>query len=246
MDLSLIIPCFNESDGLAQLRTQLEPVIPALAKRWGRVELVLVDDGSVDDTYEQMQTHFGSWPNVQFARHERNRGLGAALRTGFAASSGRVVVVTDSDCTYPMDTIPKLLDKLGPGIDIVTSSCYHPQGRVDGVPAYRIFLSRGASLLYRILVSPRIYTWTAMYRAYRREVVDAVPTVSTGYLVMAELLVGAILRGYKVAEYPTVLRVRQYGQSKAKIKQIIRAHLAFQGQIAQYRLGLRKDYPRAD
>lgn len=227
MQLSVVIPCYNESEGIGQLRAQLDAARPGL-DRFAPWELVLVDDGSTDDTYAQMASAFAGWTNLRIVRHEKNRGLGAALRTGLAAAEGEVIVVTDSDGTYPYTTIPDLLALLGPDVDIVTSSALHPQGGIDGVPAYRLLLSKGASFLYRVLVSWRIHTYTAMYRAYRREVARAVPTTSDGYLVMAELLVNALRRGYRVVEFPTILHVRRFGQSKAKIARIIGDHLRFQ------------------
>jgi dolichol-phosphate mannosyltransferase len=237
MDLSIVIPCFNESDGLDTLAAQLIPVVSDL-RRTRTVELLFIDDGSTDDTYVRLKTLFGSLPDVAIVQHGRNRGLAAALRTGTAHTSGRVVLVTDSDCTYPPSTIPKLLDCMTPGVDIVTSSAYHPRGGVEGVPPYRLVFSRGASVLYRLLVNPRIRTWTAMYRAYRREVLERVETNTDGYVVMAELLVESMLRGYRVAEYPTVLHVRRYGQSKAKVWKITGEHLRFQGHILRRRLAV--------
>ncbi|MGE0363980.1 MAG: glycosyltransferase family 2 protein [Vicinamibacterales bacterium] len=230
MKLSVVIPCFNESEGIAQLCAQLDAARPGL-DRFAPWELVLVDDGSTDDTYAQMSAAFAGWTNLRIVRHEKNRGLGAALRTGLAAADGEVIVVTDSDGTYPYTTIPDLLALLGPDVDIVTSSALHPQGGIDGVPAYRLLLSKGASFLYRVLVSWRIHTYTAMYRAYRREVARSVPTSSDGYLVMAELLVNALRRGYRVVEFPTVLHVRRFGQSKARIARIIGDHLRFQASL---------------
>lgn len=230
MRLSLVIPCYNESDSVDQMRAQLDEVRPELERR-AELELVLVDDGSTDDTYERLATTFASWPALRLVRHARNQGLGAALRTGLGATTGDVVVVTDSDGTYPFTTIPRLLECLTPEVDIVTSSAYHPEGGVEGVPAYRLLFSKGASFLYRALVQWDIYTYTAMYRAYRRDVIERVRTQSGGYVVMAELLVNALRAGYRVAEFPTVLHVRRYGQSKARIARIIRQHLAFQARV---------------
>lgn len=235
MKLSLVIPCFNEADNIAQMYEQLNAIRPELERR-GPFELVLVDDGSSDDTYDRMQSTFSQWPNVTVVQHETNRGLGVALRTGFAHARGEIIVSTDSDGTYPFTTIPALLDRLTPDIDIVTASPYHPQGGIDGVPAYRIFVSKGASFLYRVLVDPRLRTYTAMYRAYRREVIERIPTTATGFLMVTELIVGAMLAGYRVAEYPAVLRVRRYGQSKAKIWRITRSHLRFQAGVLKRRL----------
>ncbi len=235
MKLSLVIPCFNEADSIAQMYEQISAIRPELERR-GPFELVLVDDGSSDDTFALLRRTFADWPDVTVLKHERNRGLGEALRTGFAHARGEIIVTTDSDGTYPFTTIPALLDRLTPDVDIVTASPYHRDGGIDGVPAYRIFFSKGASFLYRVLVDPRLNTYTAMYRAYRREVIEHIPTQATGFLMVTELIVGAMLAGYKVAEFPAVLRVRRYGQSKAKIWQITRSHLHFQVDVLKRRL----------
>jgi dolichol-phosphate mannosyltransferase len=235
MDLSLIIPCYNESEGVSQMREQLEAARPLLDQR-GSWELLFIDDGSRDDTFERLTTTFADWKQIQILRHDRNRGLAAGLRTGFAHATGEIIVVTDSDGTYPFTTIPELLDCMAPEIDIVTSSAYHPRGGVDGVPAYRLLFSQSASLIYRAIVDWRVHTYTAMYRAYRRKVIEQLPITTEGYLVMAQLLVDALLAGYRVAEYPTILRVRQYGQSKAKVWRITRQHLRFQAGVLWRRM----------
>lgn len=237
MNLSLVIPCFNESDSIAQLYEQFSAIRPELEQR-GPFEIILVDDGSSDDTYQRLSEAFADWGNVKIVRHDRNRGLGQALRTGFAHAQGEIIVTTDSDGTYPFTTIPAMLDMLQPGIDIVTASPYHPAGGIDGVPAYRLMFSKGASMLYRILINPRLHTYTAMYRAYRREVVERIPTTADGFLMVTELLVGALLAGYRAAEFPAVLRIRRYGQSKAKVFKITRSHLRFQAKVFVRRLSM--------
>ncbi|MBM3769968.1 MAG: glycosyltransferase family 2 protein [Acidimicrobiia bacterium] len=233
-DLSIVIPCYNESEGLEELTRQLTPVVEQL-RRNRTVELLFIDDGSTDETYPLLRRSFGHDPQVRIVQQGVNRGLGAALRTGTKESRGRIVLFTDSDCTYPPETIPELLELMSPDVQVVTSS-YHPCGGVEGVPPYCLVFSRGASMLYRLLVDPRVYTWTAMYRAYRREVLERVQTRTAGYVVIAELLVEALLAGYRVAEYPTVLHVRRSGQSEAKVWKITREYLRFQAQILRRRI----------
>lgn len=238
VDVSVVIPCHNEEDGLVQLPEQLGPVLQALSSN-KRVELIFVDDGSSDRTWERMM-EVANGPllpgHVRLERHSSNRGLGAALRSGFAAATGDVIVTTDSDATYRFDEIPRLLEQLRPGIDIVTASPYHPDGSVDGVPAYRLVLSRGSSAIYRLIVGGHLHTYTALFRAYRREVLRRVTFKADGFLAVAELLVNAVLAGYRVAEYPTVLHSRVAGVSKAKLLRTIKAHLRFQFAILRQRL----------
>jgi dolichol-phosphate mannosyltransferase len=239
MDLSIVIPCYNEAENVPRIQRELIPVVSELAKNRS-LEVVFVDDGSSDGTWQALVNSFGNEPqvSVRFERHEFNRGLGAALRTGFAAAGGEVIVTTDSDGTYRFSEIPILLEHLQPDVDIVTASPYHPRGGVAGVPAYRLILSRGSSAIYRLLVDWRTHTYTCLFRAYRRQVIDHVPFESDGFLAGTELLVNGMLLGYRVAEYPTVLHSRLLGTSKAKLIRTIRAHLRFQTRILLHRLNL--------
>jgi dolichol-phosphate mannosyltransferase len=227
----VIIPCYNEQEALPQLRSKIVPVLDLLQIRYGgpgSCELVLVDDGSTDGTAAGLRAALGDDPRVRLVVHAKNQGLGAALRTGFAASRGELIVTTDADGTYDFAEIPGMLARLTPGVDVVTASPYHPEGGVLGVPAYRLILSQGASLIYRTLLDASIYCYTAMFRAYRRPVLLAIDFQAPGYLAMAEILAEALLRGFTVVEFPTVLTVRRYGQSKAKVAKILRDHLRFQ------------------
>jgi len=241
MELSIIVPCYNEVENISKVKRELWPVVAELAGA-GSVEVVFVDDGSRDGTWQALNDAFGHslvpGVAVRFERHAVNRGLGAALRTGFAAAHGQVVVTTDSDGTYKFTEIPALLSCLTPGIGIVTASPYHPKGGVAGVPSYRLILSRGSSTIYRFLVNWHVYTYTSLFRAYRRTVIEQVPFESDGYLAGTELLVNGMLMGFRVVEYPAVLHSRVLGTSKAKLARTILAHLKFQTQVFLRRLNL--------
>lgn len=237
MDLSIVIPCCNEEDSVPDLVPKLFPVVEQL-RRDRSVEIVFIDDGSTDATYARLQEIIAGQSDMRIVQHPINKGLGAALHTGFANAVGDVIVTADSDGTYRFDEIPPLLSYMKPGIDIVTASPYHKNGGIENVPTYRIILSRGSSFIYQIIMDRHIATYTALFRAYRREVVRRVPFQSPGFLAGTELMVNAMLMGYKVAEYPTVLHARQAGASKAKIFRIIRAHLKFQSSVLLRRLKL--------
>jgi len=239
VDLSIVIPCYNEVENVAKIKNELLPIVTEMA-RTQSLELIFVDDGSSDGTLEALKTTFEPLDGIslKFERHMTNRGLGAALRTGFAACAGLEVVTTDSDGTYQFSCIPELLSRLKEGADIVTASPYHPDGNVVGVPGYRLVLSRGSSLIYRILVDWRIHTYTCLFRAYRHEVIEEFNFQSDGFLGGTELLVKAMLHGRRVIEYPAVLYRRVYGSSKARILRTILAHLQFQGRVLLHRAHL--------
>ena len=248
MKLSIIVPCYNEVDNVAKLHAELLPVIENLVlhgwknapEKVHSAELVFVDDGSHDGTLSRLNEYFGSVTETgvtfKYVKHEKNKGLGAAVRTGFLNANGDILVTVDSDGTYKFSEIPNLLSFLTPEIDIVTASPYHPDGDVIGVPKYRLLLSRGSSMIYRILVNRHIHTYTCLFRAYRSEVVKRIRFNSNGFLGGTEMLVNAFLNGYRVAEFPAVLHKRMYGVSKAKIAQTIISHLNFQGWILLNRI----------
>ena len=250
--LSILIPCYNEEENIKNLRDQLQDGIRLLINEY-QVEIVFIDDGSSDGTWDALHNVFGDSeagsPKIFICRHTHNEGLGAAIRTGIQASQGDILVTTDSDGTYPFSEIPALLAKMDDDVAIVSASPYHPRGGVDGVPTHRLILSRGSSFLYRLLVDWNIYTYTSLFRAYRREVFKSVEFSANDYLAGTEILVKARLLGFRIMEYPTVLRVRQFGTSKARILNTVRSHLIFQIKILAHRLGihslfrLRKEEP---
>jgi len=249
MKLSIVVPCFNEEDNIDKLKAEFFPIVEKLlgdqvdGGSIDDIEIIFVDDGSKDNTYSVLKNTFGLYEHpsivVKFEKHDVNRGLGAAIRTGFGAVTGDIIVTTDSDGTYHFSTIPELLEHLKGNISIVTASPYHPHGEVVGVPGYRIFLSKGSSLIYRILLSWKVHTYTALYRAYRREVIDNVSFAANDFLGGTELMVKAMLKNYQVDEFPAALHQRMFGVSKAKLLRTIKSHLNFQARLVLHRLNVR-------
>ncbi len=236
-----MIPCYNEESSIPSIESEIRAVARDLSASGSVVEVVFVDDGSTDGTWPALTglaDRLRADVFIRLERHDTNRNLGAALRTGFAACRGSIIVTTDSDSTYKFSEIPALVSRLTSDVSIVTASPYHPSGGVAGVPPYRLVLSKGSSLIYRALVDPGIYTYTSLFRAYRAEVVRDVEFRSDGFLAVAEILVNAMFFGYRVAEYPTVLHARVAGTSKAKLLRTILAHLRFHGRIVLRRLHL--------
>ncbi len=222
--ISIIVPCFNESEGIESLEKKLQPVLQKLCSTRS-VELIFVDDGSIDDTFLKLQKYFGK--TAQIISHQKNRGLSAATKTGLAYSTGNIICTIDSDCTYDPMQLIELLELMRSDVDIVTASPYHPKGHVKNVPAWRLFLSKGLSPLYRFVLPQKLYTYTSMFRAYRREVLETIPVTYPGFLGLVEVLAEAMLRGYKVVEYPAELSSRMFGQSKLRVAKVIWSHLKY-------------------
>jgi dolichol-phosphate mannosyltransferase len=224
--ISLIVPCYNEREGLPRLLAALAQARRDVGPEYGW-ELVFVDDGSTDGTSELLEEACSQTDEARVIHHPHNRGLGAALRTGFGQARGELIATVDSDCTYDPRELAQMVRRLEQGADIVVASPYHPAGGVLGVPGYRQLLSRNLSRLYRRVTGSPVYTYTSLFRLYRAEAVRALRFRSDGFLAMAEILVDALLQGFRVVEHPTRLAVRQWGESKAVILRLIRDHIGF-------------------
>lgn len=221
--ISIIIPVFNEAKGIENLRENLGKLCKAID---GTLEFIFVDDGSRDGTVENLRMAFGRNENCQILSHERNRGIGAAFRSGFQRAQGGIVCTIDADCSYRPEGLKLLIDAVlrGEG-DIAVASPYHPEGGVQGVPYWRLLLSRVCSLLYRIISPVRLYTYTSVFRAYRRNVIDEISFRQNGFVSAVEILFAAARSGFTITEVPMVLHGRAIGQSKMKILRTIRTHL---------------------
>jgi dolichol-phosphate mannosyltransferase len=227
---------YNEKDSIPTLAATMSRLGERLAPNY-ELEVVLVDDGSRDGTTEEAGKWFGSLPRVILLRHDRNRGPGAAVRTGFAKATGDIICTIDSDCTFDPLKIPRMVEMLdSKKVDIVTASPYHPQGGVENVPPWRLLLSRGASVLYRRICSCKLYTYTSFMRVYRRRVIDTVSFQGDGFAAFTEILLRAAHQGYKVAELPETLKSRASGTSKMKVAYTVRTHMKLMLQALWWRL----------
>jgi dolichol-phosphate mannosyltransferase len=244
--VSLVIPFCNEADGLPRLAEKLERLRAAAQPKYD-LEIVLVDDGSRDDSRILAEALFANTPRVIIAAHEKNFGLGAAIRTGWREATGDIICTLDADCTYDPAEILNLLGALESGADVATGSPYHPCGQVVNAAGWRLLLSRGASQLYRWVSGEKLYTFTSLMRAYRRPVIEAVKFSESGFVSVAEILLRSIRAGYRVVEVPMALHTRVSGTSKMKIARTITAHLGLMARPSVWRkAGVRSLVARPD
>lgn len=228
--VSIVVPCYNEADGVPQLKAKLVPILNRLKSRYV-LQLILVDDGSLDETYSLLEANFSSVENCKVVRHEKNMNLGAAIRTGFSHSNGDWIAYLDSDCTYDPAFLEPMLEQMESGADLVTVSPYHPKGKVVGVPEYRLFLSKSLTAIYRVILRQKIYTFTAMVRIYRKDILKDIASAENDFSAVAEMMLKALKQHAKVVELPATLTVRRFGESKMKTARVIKAHLRLIGKL---------------
>ena len=223
--MTIVVPLYDEragvpalADALRQVRKTSGGESPGRPER--SIDLVLVDDGSHDGTWEALGEQFGNDPGVELIRHPPNRGLCAALRTGGAAATGAYIGWLYADLTYDPEILLALAGQLDDGAAIACASCYHPDGTVLGVPGWRRVLSGVASTVWRIFTRSGQHTYTCMVRVWRREALEFCQPRYAGFLGVTESLLRALRRGYRVAETPAVLSRRRVGQSKMRVLRV--------------------------
>jgi dolichol-phosphate mannosyltransferase len=234
-NVSIVVPLFNESEGLSRLLESLLGVQVAHDQKC-RFEFVLVDDGSSDGTFEFLREAIAGRDNFCLLRHSENRGIAAAIHTGIVHAGSEIVASIDSDGSYDLDLLAAMLPLIESGADLVIASPYHPQGRVENVTRWRIMLSRLASAMYRSVMRCKLTCYTSCYRIYRRSEFLNLVTDDGGFVGIAELVWRADRQGLAIVDYPAVLRPRQIGSSKMKVVRAMLAHLRLIGRIALSRL----------
>jgi polysaccharide deacetylase family protein (PEP-CTERM system associated) len=232
--ITVVIPCYNEEASLSYLANTLRSVEARLSENY-QPEFIFVDDASRDKTFERLNELFGAKTNVEIIRHETNRGVAAGIMTGLRAARTEIACSMDCDCTYDPHELENMLPLLTDDVDMVTASPYHAQGGVRNVPEWRLFLSKGASFLYRRVLRSKLSTFTSCFRVYRRSSVVDLNLHEKGFLGVAELLGKLYLKGGRVVEYPAVLEVRLFGFSKMKTARTIAGHLKLLSNLAKER-----------
>jgi polysaccharide deacetylase family protein (PEP-CTERM system associated) len=233
--VTIVVPCFNEAASLPYLSNTLRSVRASLAVRYD-VQVILVDDASVDGTWDVLTTLFAAEANTLYYRHPENRGVAAAIMTGIRHSTSPIVCSIDCDCTYDPHELGTMIPLLTDAVDVVTASPYHPAGTVRNVPEWRFFLSRTASRLYRLVFHHRLHTYTSCFRVYRRSAVADVQVNQGGFIGVAEMLAAMERAGASIVEYPTTLEARLMGHSKMKVIRTALGHLQLMARLAGLRL----------
>jgi glycosyltransferase involved in cell wall biosynthesis len=203
MNLSIVVPAWNEAESLPRL---FEEIRSALAGWTGEWEVIVVDDGSRDGTFEAVRTCAAADSRIRGIRFRRNAGKAAALASGFAAAQGAYVITMDADLQDDPLEIRPLMDLLDQGWDMVSG---WKQIRND--PVDKTLPSRFYNALVQRVSGLKLHDFNCGLKAYRREVLPGLRL----YGQMHRLLpVMAHWDGFRVTEKVVNHRARQFGASK--------------------------------
>jgi glycosyltransferase involved in cell wall biosynthesis len=213
LDLSLVIPAYNEAAGIALAVAEADDVLAASFETY---EILVVDDGSSDDTAAIVAGLARNRPNVRLLGSAVNRGYGAALRTGFAAARCGRVAFTDADRQFDIRDLVKLAE----ATDAAPVAVGIRVNRQD--PWRRRMLSKGYNVLARAWLGTRVRDCDCALKVFRRETLAHLMPASCGFFVNTEMLSTAARLGYVVVELPVMHRPRVHGVSSVSLREVPR------------------------
>lgn len=209
--LSIVIPAYNEENGIAEIAHRVLAVAPALKKSGvDRLELLVVDDGSRDRTAEVAATISG----VSLIRHAKNKGYGAALKTGFSRSNGELIGFLDADGTYPPEYFPQLCEVALNGADLVIGS--RMAGADSKMPLTRRVGNFFFANLLSVLGRQKVTDSASGMRVFKRSILEQVYPLPDGLNLTPVMSTRALHEGIKITEFPIPYSER-VGRSKLSV-----------------------------
>jgi dolichol-phosphate mannosyltransferase len=233
--LLIILPAYNEEESLPALLHALDVAVQVFKLN---ASILVINDGSSDATAEIARA-FKGYTSVEVYDQIPNQGLAQAVRTGFALARQRLtpndlVLVMDADNTHPSGLMGRMVQTIFEGADVVIASRYQTGARVVGLARFRVWLSIGASWLFRLRVGlPGVRDYTCGYRVYRcsllfqaMELYGSKFIQQKGFACMAEILIKLKPLRPIIVEVPMILRYDlKGGDSKMRIWRTIKQTL---------------------
>ncbi len=209
--LSVVIPAYNEEDGIADITRRVLAVKEDLVRAGvDDLELLVVDDGSRDRTAQIVSQIEG----VRLIRHPRNRGYGAALKTGFSHASGELIGFLDADGTYPPEYFPQLCEKALNGSDLVIGS------RMSGADSKMPLTRRVGNLFFATLLTlmghHKVSDSASGMRVFKREILERIYPLPNGLNLTPVMSTRAMHEGLRMVEVPIPYHER-VGRSKLSV-----------------------------
>ncbi len=219
LDLSIVLPIYNEEESIPALREELPAALDAIGKSY---EIICVDDGSRDGTFAALKAWQSQDDRVHVIRFRRNFGQTAAFAAGFDRARGDVVITMDADLQNDPADIPKLLAKMDEGFDVVSG--WRVERWQEGLKSFIVRKVPSATANWLISKTTGVYLhdYGCSLKAYRNEVVKGIKLYGDMHRFVPAI---ASWFGVTVAEVPVTYRSRQFGTSKYGAGRIFRVLL---------------------
>lgn len=216
--LSIVIPARDEEGCIASTVKHLHV---ELDLRGVPHEIVVVDDGSADRTWEILESLRAEVPELAPVRSPGPHGFGRAITRGLDAMTGDAVVIMMADESDDCRDVVRYWEELQKGYDCVFGSRFSKGGGTIDYPIIKLLLNRAANQFLRVLFRHGLNDTTNAFKAYRRTVIEGVrPILSPHFNITVELPLKAIVRGYSFTTLPITWRNRRTGVAKLKIREM--------------------------
>jgi dolichol-phosphate mannosyltransferase len=216
--LSVVIPARDEEGCITETLVALSK---ALTIEGIEHEMIVVDDGSTDRTFDIVTRLAGTLPAIRAVRNTGRHGFGMATRHGIDQVRGDSIVIVMADGSDSPEDVVAYFGKLQEGYECVFGSRFMTGSRIVDYPKYKLLLNRLANLFVKTIFRYRYNDTTNAFKMYRSYVVDAMqPLISPHFNLTVEMPLKAIIRGYTYAVIPISWTNRKAGESKLKIKEM--------------------------
>ncbi len=213
-DISIVVPAYNEEENIPLLYRQLKAVLGKAGKEY---EIIFVDDGSTDGTFKILEGLHSRDKKLKAIKFRKNFGQTAAIDAGFKAASGKIIVVMDSDLQNDPEDIPRLINELDKGYDVVSGWRFD---RKDN-PGKKFF-SLISNSIRKSITGEKIHDSGCTLKAYRKECIKDIDLYGEMHRYIPSLL---SWKGFKIGELKVRHNPRKFGKSKYGIRRIFKGFL---------------------
>lgn len=198
--LSIIIPAYNEA---SRISNTLDAIYSYLSKKTYSYEIIVVDDGSTDETFKQAELSASKFKKIKILKNEKNMGKGYSVKRGMLEATGELKLFIDADHSVNIENIDRFIENIDNGADICIGSIeISKTAKTDSNPGYRLVMGKLSKILIRMLAVPEIYDSQRGFKLFKRVTADAIFPKQTihrwGFDI--EVLVIARQKGYVIKE----------------------------------------------
>lgn len=215
--LSIVMPTYNEKENILVMLPMVEEFMKE--KRIDG-EIIIVDDTSPDGTAQAAREMNKKYGNIRVIVKEKKEGIGAALRVGYDSAKGNYILSSDSDMSFKISDMARLLDTLESGFDMVVGSRHVREGSYEK-PNMKVVVKGAVSFFgnraVRALTGIRIHDFSANFRIMRKKTWESIKTTENTNSILLEMIMKAHYGGFKVTEIPVVFTDRLHGESKLNL-----------------------------
>lgn len=212
IDLSFVIPVFNEEHTLKELHAK---ILENIGDR--DYEIIFINDGSTDNSYSVLKEIAEYYRNVKIINFRRNFGKSAALQAGFNKAQGEIVITMDADLQDDPAEIPRFIQKINEGYDLVAGWKKHRKDPISKKIPSKIF-NTATSLIFKL----KLHDYNCGFKAYRKEVVKSIDIYGELHRYIPALVKA---KGFKICEIPVHHHRRRHGKSKYGMERFVRGFL---------------------